>query len=91
MKITAYTTSGCFYCVQLKELFRRCELDYEVVECHDSDPMFVENWNQFRKDFPHVHGYPFVVIDGEEVGGLVQTAKFLKENGLVIPRKNERT
>jgi|TARA_B100000035_G_scaffold65805_1_gene53549 glutaredoxin len=91
MKITAYTTSGCFYCIQLKELFKRANLEYELVECHDVDPLFVENYKQFKKDYPDVGGYPFVVIDGERIGGIVETAKFLKEKGLVSSRKNERT
>ena len=31
MKIVAYTTQGCFYCDQLKELFKRANLEYESV------------------------------------------------------------
>jgi len=91
MKITAYTTSGCFYCIQLKELFKRANIEYELVECHDVDPLFVENYKQLKRDYPDVAGYPFVVIDGEKIGGIVETAKFLKEKGLVSSRKNERT
>ena len=91
MKITAYTTSGCFYCTQLKELFKRANLEYELVECHDVDPMFVENWKRLRSEYPDVRSYPFVVIDGNRIGGIVETAKFLKEKGLVSSRKNERT
>tara|TARA_B100000214_G_scaffold286849_1_gene216482 strand:+ start:236 stop:502 length:267 start_codon:yes stop_codon:yes gene_type:complete len=87
MKITAYTTSGCFYCVQLKELFKRADLEYELIECHDADPLFLENWKQFRKDYPDVKSYPFVVIDGNRIGGIVETAKFLKDKGLVSSRK----
>mgnify|MGYP001164972650 FL=1 len=87
MKITAYTTSGCFYCVQLKELFKRANLEYELIECHDVDPLFLENWKQFRKDYPDVKSYPYVVIDGNRIGGIVETAKFLKDKGLVSSRQ----
>lgn len=83
MEIIAYTTPGCFYCDQLKELFRRADLKYQMVII-ESD----EDRQQFRKDFPRAGGYPYVLVDGKHVGGLVETAKLLLEKGLVTSNKN---
>jgi len=82
MEITVYTTPGCFYCDQVKELFRRAELDYEAIIITETEK---EN---FRKEFPRSGGFPYVIVDGKHVGGLVDTAKFLMEKGLVSSKKN---
>lgn len=84
MKIEAYTTAGCFYCDQLKELFRRAEVEYEAIEVG-----FRYTKEKFRVDHPTAVGFPHVVIDGEPVGGLVETAKIFLQKGLVSSRKNE--
>jgi len=82
MKIVAYTTPGCFYCDQLKELFKRAEVEYETVVVQSDEEREI-----FRKDFPRAQGYPYVMINGEHVGGLVETAKLLLEKGLVSSSK----
>ena len=79
MKIVAYTTQGCFYCDQLKELFRRANIEYESIMISDGAR------ESFNKQFPRATGYPYVVIDNKHVGGLVETAKFLIDNGLISP------
>ena len=84
MKIVAYTTQGCFYCDQLKELFRRAEVEYESISVVTD-----EEREKFRKDFPRAGGYPYVLVDDKHVGGLVETAKLLLEKGLVSSNKNE--
>ena len=82
MKIVAYTTQGCFYCDQLKELFRRANIEYESIIIDDGAR------DSFNKQFPRAAGYPYVIIDNKHVGGLVETAKFLVENGLITrPKK----
>ena len=86
MEIIAYTTTGCFYCDQLKELFRRADVKYQMVIIDSEDDR-----EQFRKDFPRACGYPYVLVDGQHVGGLVETAKLLLEKGLVSSSKNERS
>lgn len=82
MKIVAYTTPGCFYCDQLKELFKRAEVEYEAIVV-ESD----EERQKFRKDFPRAGGYPYVLVDDKHVGGLVETAKLFLEKGLVSSSK----
>ena len=82
MEIITYTSPGCFYCDQLKELFKRAELEYELITV--ATP---EETQSFREKFPEVRGFPYVIVDGESVGGLVETAKLLLEKGLVSSKK----
>ena len=37
----------------------------------------------FLKKYPNANGYPYVIIDGVEFAGLVPTAKFLVDKGLI--------
>jgi glutaredoxin len=82
MEIIAYTSTGCFYCDKLKELFERAQLPYTAVTVRKDITI-----QEFTKQFPLVDTYPHVIIDGEEIGGLTQTAKFLLDKGLVSPKK----
>ena len=82
MQIKAYTTPGCFYCDQLKELFRRADVKYQMVIIESEDDR-----ERFRKDFPRAGGYPYVLVDGKHVGGLVETAKLFLEKGLVSSKQ----
>ena len=80
MEIKFYSTPGCRYCEKLKELFERANInDYQDIQATSTE---------MKKDYPNATSFPYVVIDGEEVGGLVETAKFFLENGLVsAPKK----
>ena len=83
MEITAYTTQGCFYCDKLKELFSRAGVEYTTLMAGED---FTRE--EFIERFPHATGYPHVIIDGQPVGGLVETAKLFLEKGLVSSKKN---
>ena len=82
MEILIYTTSGCFYCDQAKQLCERANVDYQTKEVGVDIPR-----EDFTKLYPHVTGYPYVIIDGKEIGGLVETAKFFLKEGLVSVNK----
>jgi len=82
MEIIAYTSPGCFYCDQLKELFRRADVEYTAIEVG-----LRYSKEQFKAENPTAVGYPHVVIDGEPVGGLVETAKIFLQKGLVSSKK----
>jgi glutaredoxin len=82
MDIKIYTTPGCKYCTQLKELIVRADLEYE--EFLVNTPELKEN---FKSKYPEASTFPFVIIDEEVVGGLVETAKMFVVNGLVKSRK----
>lgn len=85
MEIKAYTTTGCKYCVTLKELFQRANVEYEEIIVGDKENQFSRE--TFIQMYPSVLGYPFVVIDGEPVGSLVEVAKLFLQKGLVSPPK----
>lgn len=83
MEITAYTMPGCSACGVLKELFERASVSYKEVMIKKD--VTVED---FQSTFPQVRGFPFVVIDGENIGGLVEVAKIFVQKGLVSSKKN---
>jgi len=82
MEILIYTTSGCFYCDQAKKLCERANVDYQTIEV--GVDMTRED---FTKLYPHVIGSPFVIIDGNEIGNLVDLAKHFLKEGLVSVNK----
>jgi len=84
MKIIAYTSPGCSFCKHLKELFKRAELSYEERLVGTSQ------WDidDLKSEYPEAASFPYVIIDDEPVGGLVETAKKLMQLGLVsAPQK----
>ena len=82
MEITAYTLPGCYHCKTLRELFKRAEANYtEVVVNRDITS------KEFAELYPQINMFPFVVIDEEPVGGLVETVKLFVAKGLVSSSK----
>lgn len=80
MKIKIYSTHGCFYCNKLKELLERANItDYDEQVCTSGE--------EIRVDYPEAKSFPYVIIDGEVIGGLVETAKFFIEKNLVSSNK----
>ena len=82
MEIKIYTKPGCKYCMQVKELMRRAGFEYEEVYV-TTDSLREE----FYSTYPDAKTYPYVIIDGEPVGGLVETAKLFVQKGLVSSKK----
>lgn len=79
MNIKIYTVSGCSYCIKLKRLLDRNNLPY--IE------QAVKDTQEFKSKYPTCNGFPFTTIDGEVTGGIVETAKFLLDRGLVKRRR----
>ncbi len=82
MDIKVYTTQGCFYCEQIKELFKRANLAYEYITIEQDITR-----DDFLKLYPGVMSTPHVIIDGEVIGGLVEAAKYFIKEGLVSANK----
>ena len=82
MNITIYTTSGCSYCEKIKQLMTRANVEYTSILVGKDITK-----QEFKIKYPTASGYPYVIIDGEEIGGLVQTVKLFVEKGLVTSRK----
>ena len=82
MDITIYSAEGCTWCARTKELFARANVEYTEITIND------ENRDEFRRNYPNASSYPHVIIDGEEIGGLVPVAKLFLQKGLVsAPQK----
>ena len=79
MDIKIYGSVGCFYCGQMKELCKRADLEYESIEISS---------DKLSALYPKATSYPYVIIDGEEIGGLVEAAKYFIKEGLVSARKD---
>ena len=78
MDILIHTTNGCTYCEHMKELCKRAGVEYKT----NNTPQ-----DELLEKYPNCQGYPWVIIDGEEIGGLVETAKFFLKEGLVSVNK----
>ena len=78
MDILIHTTDGCTYCDHMKELCARAGVEYRT----SNTPQ-----DELLKMYPNCQGYPYVIIDGEEIGGLVEAAKFFLKEGLVSVNK----
>ena len=84
MKIKIYTSPGCHYCTQAKKLFERAGISaWEEIVCSTSETL--------KRDYPDASSYPWVIVDDEPVGGLVETAKLFLQKGLVTSKKSERS
>ena len=62
----------------MKELCNRAKVEYEAIGVSSEE---------LRRLFPNAAGYPHVIIDGKEIGGLVEAAKFFLKEGLVSANK----
>ena len=89
MEIIAYTTPTCNYCTTLVQLFERAGVEYKkiVVERDRTLSSDAMHFDTFKELYPDSVGFPYVLIDGNHVGGLVETAKLFVEKGLVSAKK----
>lgn len=81
MNIKIYTKPGCKYCVQVKELMQRAGFEYEEILVVTDDQRL-----EFNQKYPAAKSYPYVIIDEEAIGGLLDTAKLFVEKGLVVSK-----
>ena len=65
----------------MKELCKRAEVSYESIMI-DQDI----TRQDFLKLHPDVEGFPYVIIDGEPIGSLVEVAKILIKKGYINAR-----
>ena len=96
MNIKMYGSKGCYYCEQARELLKRASLEYiyleviprtEVSEQEEPPEGYV--WRlDFQREFPGVNGYPYTIVDGKPIGGVIELAKLLVKEGLVSARKD---
>lgn len=82
MDIRIYKTTGCGYCAKIIELMERANLPYtaSVVGVDITR-------EEFKQLYPNAAGFPYVIIDGEIIGGLIETVKLFVEKDLVSSKK----
>ena len=85
MDIKFYSKIGCKFCGNLEELFKRADVEYTKIVVGEGANQC--SMDLFKEKYPEVIGFPFVVIDGEQIGGLVETAKLFLDKGLVTAPK----
>ena len=86
MEIKAYTKVGCKFCGNLIELFERAGVEYTTIVVGQKATQCPTEI--FQKEYPEIHAFPFVVIDGKKIGGLVETAAlFLHKKLVTVPKK----
>jgi glutaredoxin len=83
MEIVVYTMPGCSHCKTVKQLFQRANVNYTEYILHKDISI-----SELKEKYPSINNFPFIVIDDDEVGGLMETAKLFLEKGLVSSRKN---
>ncbi len=74
-----YTMDGCKYCVLAKELFERMDIDYDEVKLGRD----ISKEQVKKKLDKEVVTFPQVVYNGENLGGLVEAARYFKSKGMV--------
>ena len=85
MEITIYTSQGCVWCARMRELLQRADLEYTEISWQDLDG---DSQVALGQQYPDIGSFPFAIIDGEFIGGLVPVAKLFLEKGLVsAPQK----
>jgi glutaredoxin 3 len=82
MDIHIYKTNGCGYCIKIIELMNRANVQYKSYLVGRDLTI-----DKFKLLYPEAKGFPYVIIDGEPIGGLVETVKLFVEKGLVSSKK----
>jgi glutaredoxin len=63
-KVIIYTKDQCPFCVQAKNLFSAKGVSYQEMKIGTELTR-----EEFMEIFPNVRTVPFIIIDGEQVGG----------------------
>ena len=78
MNFTGYSKDGCPYCDKVVQVLQLAELRYVVYKLdRDFDKP------SFYGQFGEGSTFPQVVVNGKNLGGSVETIKYLQENNLV--------
>ena len=83
MEVTIYTTEGCSWCAQMKELMKRANQDYTEILWSSLD----DTEKKEVLDQHSIQSFPATIIDGVFYTGLVPVAKKFLDEGLVTAPK----
>lgn len=82
MDIKIYTSSTCGWCVKMKELLKRADVEY--TEYRLGVDFTREEFSEMFKDR---NSFPTMTVDGKYIGGLTESVKFFVQEGLVSSSK----
>jgi len=75
---TVYTKIGCPYCTKVKSALQLAELQYIELKLGTDFQR-----NEFYDKFGQGSTFPQVSVDDKNIGGCMETVKYLRENNLV--------
>ena len=75
MNFAVYSKDGCPYCDKIKQVMDLTKLSYVVYNLNEDFDR-----DSFYGEFGQGSTFPQVVVDGKNLGGCVDTIKFLREN-----------
>lgn len=78
MKFTVYSKNGCPYCEKIKSIFSQRNFEHIVYELNED---FTKD--EFYEEFGEGSTFPQVVLGTTNLGGCVDTIKYLSENNLI--------
>jgi len=78
MKFTVYSKNGCPYCEKIERVMNLSNFEYEIFKL-DEDFTRME----FYDKFGYGSTFPQVILDEKNLGGCIDTVKYLKENQLI--------
>jgi glutaredoxin len=92
-KFTIYSKSGCINCRKVKDLLKKENLEYEIIDCDDYLLENKEIFLSFIQSYACKEWkmFPFVFYDREFIGGLEETNLFLnnmKKSNLDFTNEN---
>jgi glutaredoxin-related protein len=78
-KFTIYSKSGCINCRKVKDLLKKNNIEYEIVDCDDYLLEDKENFLLFIQSYSvsNWKSFPMVFHDGKFIGGYDETVKYL--------------
>ena len=74
MNFTIYSKDGCKYCTKAKQLLEYSNQNFVVYNLDKE---------QFNKEFGNGKGFPQVTVDGQKLGGCMETLQYLQEKKLI--------
>jgi len=75
---TVYSKNGCPYCTKVKSALQLAELQYIELKLGTDFQK-----SEFYDKFGQGSTFPQVICDDKNIGGCMETVKYLRENNLV--------
>jgi len=76
---TIYSKSGCINCRKVKDLLKKDNIEYEIIDCDDYLLEDKENFLLFIQSYSNIEwrSFPMVFHNGKFIGGLNETINYL--------------